>query len=421
MLQPLKPDPDQFSKAYPDWIRKTAQLIASSAEGTTFGIFGPWGSGKTSASLALKNAVLRAARGPLQPSDSIAFAYVDCSSLVSASPAEIASSVKTELQRAGVTEGSTELAKDLFTFFRKASDIGKVAAHDPLNKTAMTTISFLADAGLGIEAERRRTAPAKSANAVQIAFVFLDDLDRCDADSAWSILRHARRALPEMKTIYAIVCDPVVLGHHISHVLGVSLAHGFQAVLKYIDVPLKIPTALTADHSASIKSRLVEDLSDDWRLAEVALDAVGSIPIRDVLAALPQASFWLSTWDIRLRPTGYGSDTKMKPIAEVVFFLALLHICVPNAAQVVGSGKKDWLEFGSSLRSVSRGLTGPMKDSTQSALNREFGPIVEQVIAGRMDLVRYFRARGLGDDLASVDVGPKHEKVLDVLWELARS
>jgi hypothetical protein len=62
-----------------------------------------------------------------------------------------------------------------------------------------------------------------------------------------------------------------------------------------------------------------------------------------------------------------------------------------------------------------------MKDSTQSALNREFGPIVEQVIAGRMDLVRYFRARGLGDDLASVDVGPKHEKVLDVLWELARS
>jgi len=135
-----------------------------------------------------------------------------------------------------------------------------------------------------------------SPKTLESAFVFLDDLDRCEANSAWSILRHARRALPETRTVYAIVCDPVVLGHHISHALGVSLAHGFQAVLKYIDVPIKIPTSLTPEHSESLESRLVEDMSEDWPLAEVARDAIGSIPVRDVLAALPQASFWLSTW-----------------------------------------------------------------------------------------------------------------------------
>jgi hypothetical protein len=419
-MLPLKPNPDSFRKSYPEWVERTAELIASSAEGTTFGIFGPWGSGKTSASLALKNSILRAARAPLQPAATLAFSYVDCSSLAFASDIEISSAVESELRRSRVTKPSPALAKTLFTFFKGVGDLGKIAAHDPLNKAGMAAVSTLAGAGLQIEAGQRKPPPDVAKN-IEKAFVFLDDLDRCDADAAWSILRHARRALPETKTVYVIVCDPVVLGHHISNALGVSLAHGFQAVLKYIDVPIKIPTALTDEHSESVESRIVEELSEDWALAEVARDAIGSIPMRDVLAALPQASLWLSRWDTNLRPNGYGAENKLKPIAEVVFVFALLNTCIPNAAQALGSGKREWLDFSSALNSICSGLTGPRKESTESALHRQFGPIAEQVIGGRMDLVRYLRGREIGKALTSLKVGPNSEEVWNVLWNLMRS
>lgn len=91
-------------------------------------------------------------------------------------------------------------------------------------------------------------------------------------------------------------------------------------------------------------------------------------------------------------------------IGEAVFFYSLLHTCVPNVAQVIGSGQKQSLEFSSSLRAVTTGLTGPTKDSTQSAIERGFGEIVKQVIAGRMHLIRYGRGRKVGDWLTSVQV-----------------
>ena len=116
-MLPLKPNPDSFRKSYPEWVERTAELIASSAEGTTFGIFGPWGSGKTSASMALKNSILYAARGPLQPADTLAFSYVDCSSLAFASDNDISSAVESDLHRSRVTKPNPDLGKTLFIFF----------------------------------------------------------------------------------------------------------------------------------------------------------------------------------------------------------------------------------------------------------------------------------------------------------------
>ena len=300
-------------------------------------------------------------------------------------------------------------------------EVGKVAVVDPMSQAGIATAAILAGAGEGIAVERQHAMTAEIAPHIENAFIILDDLDRCDADAAWAILKHARRVLPKTKMVCAIVCDPVVLGHHISHVLGVPLAHGFQAVLKYIDVPLKIPMTFTDAHLGAIQSRLQPHISVDWKIEEIARGAVGSIPMRDILAALPQTCLWIASWDSRLRPK-YASDDNMKHIAEVVFFCALLHICVPNAAQVIASGKRDWLEFNTSIKSISQGWTGPMKDSTQSAVQRNFGGIVQEVIEARMDLIRFARARNIGDKLTSVKVGPDgSDDCWNVLWDVVRS
>jgi len=64
---------------------------------------------------------------------------------------------------------------------------------------------------------------------------------------------------------------------------------------------------------------------------------------------------------------------------------------MPNAAQVLVSGKRDWLEFSSSVREVA---------------------------AARMDIVRYGRSRDIGDALTSVRAG--EEDVWLVLWDMLR-
>jgi hypothetical protein len=428
MLRQLKPDSEQFAAAYPDWVEQTSNLIAKAEEGTTFGIFGAWGSGKSSGSKALQYAVSRAVRAPLQPKSSIAIVELDCAGLKSDQPTGIPTQVHGELARSGIFERNPELEKWVFDFFRKASGIAKVAMPDPLSKTAMLAIGALAEAGQKkVEKERKRITRPEMPLRIESAFIFLDDLDRCDAAAAWAILRNARSALPTARTVSVIVCDPVVLGHHVAHVLGVPLAHGFQAVLKYIDVPLKIPTAYTPSHVQAVRDRIDSNVSEDWQLKEVACEAIGSIPMRDILAALPQACLWLGSHNSsNLRPSGYDQHRvkqELKWITEVVFFIALLHICMPNAAQVMTSGKRDGSTFSFDFNSLAQGLTGNKSNSNESAIQHRFGAIAQEIIAGRMDLVRYSRAREIGKQVTGiVKVGPdRSTDVWEALWDLVRN
>lgn len=62
---------------------------------------------------------------------------------------------------------------------------------------------------------------------------------------------------------------------------------------------------------------------------------------------------------------------------------------------------------------------GPMKDSTQSAIQREFGQMAQEVAAARMDLVRYGRSRKIGENLTSVKAA--EEDVWVILWDMLRS
>jgi hypothetical protein len=163
-----------------------------------------------------------------------------------------------------------------------------------------------------------------------------------------------------------------------------------------------------------------------WQLNEVACQAVGSMPMRDVLAALPQTCVWLRSWDQRgVRPTGFDEARvreEMKSIAEVVLFVSLLFICVPNAAQVLCAGKNESLEFSSDIRVLTKGSTGPMKNSTESAIQHRFGAIVADTIAGRMDLIRYGRARDVVARLDGVKLESADSRELwEALWQLVRT
>ena len=195
MLRQLTPNPDRFEGAYSDWIQRCSELMASSAEGTTFGIFGPWGSGKTSATMALKYGVPRAARSPLQPESELAVAYVDCSSLRSALPVDVSKAVRAELVRSGLSEPSGVLEENIFTFFRSTLGIAKTAMVEPVGKFAAGLGEALAEKGLTVEDERQRATKPEISSNIEKAFIFLDDLDRCDANAAWTILRHAHGAL----------------------------------------------------------------------------------------------------------------------------------------------------------------------------------------------------------------------------------
>ena len=154
--------------------------------------------------------------------------------------------------------------------------------------------------------------------------------------------------------------------------------------------------------------------------------------MRDILAALPQACLWLGSHDgSGLRPLGSDEQPakkEMKWMTEVVFFIALLHICMPNAAQVITSGEAS--AFYSDFRCLSQGYTArpeegsteSMKGSTESAIQHRFGAITQEIIAGRMDLVRYGRARNIGRWVASAKVGlDRSRDVWEALWELVRS
>jgi hypothetical protein len=113
-----------------------------------------------------------------------------------------------------------------------------------------------------------------------------------------------------------------------------------------------------------------------------------------------------------------ASTTQARPAIRISTPSRILRnsSCVPNAAQVIASGKRD--EFDGALRSISAGFLNPMKDSTISAIQRDCGGMVQDVMESRMDLVKYARSHAIGDNLGNVKVN--EEYVWRILWDMMR-
>jgi hypothetical protein len=94
--------------------------------------------------------------------------------------------------------------RGLVVAFQKGLEIAKIAAVDPLSKVGLQVATGLAKTGERIADQRQLSASAESMPWIEKAFIFLDDLDRCDANVAWTVLRLARRTLPKIKVVVAI-------------------------------------------------------------------------------------------------------------------------------------------------------------------------------------------------------------------------
>ena len=108
-------------------------------------------------------------------------------------------------------------------------------------------------------------------------------------------------------------------------------------------------------------------------------------------------------------------EQDLAPTAEVIFYLSLLHTCIPTAFEtllsmsykgLIGLGLSD---FQHAFRVISHGWTGPMRDSTQSAVERDFGGLMQVAIQGRMDLVHFGRQRDIGEKLLSAKMNDGRE------------
>lgn len=414
-IAPLSPSGDRFLAAYSDWVVHVAQLMREAPKGTVFGLFGPWGSGKTSAAMALQTALITpqgSGDGPI-----LATARVDCTSLLDTEVGAVERAIHSELSL--TPENTRKFNRDVFRFFRCALPIVGSIVTDPVSKAGVKTATKLADMGVRQASKRRSTF--KVPDDIDRAFVFLDDLDRCEPPVAWSLVASSRRTGLAKETVTVLVCDPTVLGHHVAHALGLPLSAGFEAVLKYVDAPLRIPVEPRDSHRAAVKSLLPRGQMGRWPLELVASEAIGCIPIRDILACLPQATVWLARWGVRLDPVDtVRTEEVRRDIVRVVLFLALVSTCLPNALTVLQAVPEENLSFWSALRSLAFGYTGPMKDSTQSAVTRAFGSIVESVLEARMDIVQYARGVELGKSLTSVKAGPSQQDVWAVLRDMIR-
>jgi hypothetical protein len=333
--------------------------------------------------------------------DLVEAAVVDCTRLASgnASAADVIQPAIT-----GRVEARTRLiARRLFDSLHEFLPAAAALAVTPEAKAAAAAASAAVRVGQGLSRKQVRSRIAVP-DRLDLVVVFLDDLDRCT--------QAGRSALLDERTVCVIVCDPSALGHHIASRLGLPPADGFEAILKYIDVPLRVPTVLRRSHRDAIEGRIpdIEILSSvRTPLIESATVAAQSIAFRDILAALPQAAFWLEGVGQGIR------EQDLAPVAEVILYLSLLHTCLPEAFEVLLSMADKGLNsfglgyFQSAFRTISQGYTGPMKDSTQSAVEREFGGLMQVAIQGRMDLVHFGRQRDIGAKLLTAKMSDGRE------------
>jgi hypothetical protein len=124
--------------------------------------------------------------------------------------------------------------------------------------------------------------------------LFIDDLDRCDPREAVKILANVNRNELLKDANCVILCDPNVLASHVASEFGVESRDGLQSISKYIHAPLFLPTGETPQHTETLEEQARRIGGVTAELLKAARFAVGKVPIREVLAALPQASLWLS-------------------------------------------------------------------------------------------------------------------------------
>ena len=108
-----------------------------------------------------------------------------------------------------------------------------------------------------------RTDEAAAAKVLGKAVIFVDDLDRCDPAEAFRVLSvvaqlqarltDALQGSPSKFVRFVYSLDPEVMAQHFSKIFGVSESAGMEAMLKYIQAPFTLPPATGNRHATTLR------------------------------------------------------------------------------------------------------------------------------------------------------------------------
>lgn len=415
MVRRLDPDSQRFHKSHKAWVERTSKLIENSEPGTVFGLFGGWGTGKSSAAMAVSERLMVGG-------NNFALRVETPALVISSKGIEEFVALQLKQIESCFEDGSEgkeswsvkylvgRISNYLISLASLASKAGPEDFALPLSAgmtvAGVAGLHYAENEGKdeprnGDSLEGFVTAAKRSAASDENdpegtewtgkVIVVLDDLDRCAHDEAWKILKGARILFGDPRFRVVVVCDNTVLGKHVSSALGVSVADGFAAVGKYIDVPLRVPrhpASTAGDGRKYYKEKIDEVLGAFGSLPELsaaALDFAGGVPFREVLAALPQAACWFQD-----APPS-GENTK-GPIAEWVLTLSLIHSCLPNAFDVLTAALR--IRGGDAATALLFSLVSMERlgDSSGEGVNA-FGEHVVATLNSRTGLMHFLRGR----------------------------
>jgi len=336
----LAPNGESFGSCYPVWVRGVSELVFSDTTGATFGIFGRWGSGKSSALDALIASMAAISTQKEQYVECIPINCLDLqlSSLREKLDARIRDLIGKCRQGPALSQAQ---AKSIGSFVGSIWAAGLKAlsvAHgvDPgtasvLATTSGSAITTGAERALEPLAEKP-AALSDLRSVVKDARVIwcLDDLDRCAPDKAISFIAQAADIFSspvdqQIVSTLVIACDPEVLARHAAAVYGVTVAEGMEAITKYIHVPIFVPTMATDSHLSTIPKHFPSEYRGVTEFVDVVSSLVGVLPLREILSALPQTFIWLS-----LVSDGERNITSQSALFKTLLWWSLVSINLPT-------------------------------------------------------------------------------------------
>jgi hypothetical protein len=273
-------------------------------------------------------------------------------------------------------------------------DVATYAAAEFSNSMAVCL-----EAGLNRYATDEGADVAQDLVAGDKIVIFFDDIDRCYPDVAIQLLASIGEFFytiaPELKWNLVLSCDPEILARHASHVFGISITEGLESISKYIHVPIHIPIGFTPKHNEALKEAIPENAKGRAQALISISKVIGVLPIREVLAAIPQFLLWmtrfLDTSDVDKRP-----PLDHQKCLDFFFLFSLVSIGVPAIIRYLI--KDPNLE--SMLTQLFTGVRKTGSEGNDLMLER-FGRNVLDALALRPDLVRASAVLGLNGTTGS--------------------
>ncbi len=386
----LEPDAGSFIECYKSWHTDVASLITSDKTGATFGVYGRWGSGKSSACAAIRKALVAEATKQERFIGIVEINLMDVSS--NQIRAKIDSDV---LDMVGTRRGpklSLETSKGIGKFLSGMVGFGSalMLSKHTAPELAVEGSALVSDNLSSLIEKLLEPFTSKKSGADEIIdgdqmVMIFDDLDRCYPDKAIEFLSkvgdYFHQLNPKLRFNLIIACDPEVLARHASHVFGISFTEGLESISKYVHVPLQIPISKVSSHYETMKKYIVEKC-DDKPMQDLMLNTVGKVvgvmPMREILSAIPQTVLWSRLFCKHGR---YLEDC-----IDLCLFWSIVSINLPSVLRNVIKSKNASNFVSSLFRCVD-----PVNHDGRQLVRESFGENAVNLIALRPDLMELRR------------------------------